>query len=114
MVIAQGEVWWAELGEPIGSAPGYTRPAVIVQSDSFNRSRIGTVLCVPVTSNTRWADAPGCVPLDAGSTGLPSDSVAVATQLLAVDRSQLLDRVGRLPDQKLELVLYAIDVVLGR
>lgn len=113
-MISQGEIWWTDFGQPIGSAPGYTRPAVVVQGDSFNRSRLGTVLCVPLTSNGRWADAPGCVPLDAVTTGLPADSVALATQLLAVDRSQLLERAGRLPDQKLELVLYAIDVVLGR
>lgn len=114
MVIAQGDVWWAELPQPIGSAPGYTRPVIVVQSDAFNRSRISTVVCVPLTTNARHADAPGQVPLNRVTTGLPKDSVANGAHIVAIDRSLLLERVGRLPDQKLELVLYAIDVVLGR
>lgn len=114
MVIAQGEIWWADLGEPIGSEPGYRRPVLVVQSDSFNRSRIGTVVCVPLTSNLRWADAPGNVALDGALTGLPKDSVANVSQVTTLDRDSLTDRVGALPDSKLELVLYGIDIVLGR
>ncbi|MCX6364783.1 MAG: type II toxin-antitoxin system PemK/MazF family toxin [Actinobacteria bacterium] len=114
MVIAQGEVWWADLEEPTGSEPGYRRPVVVVQSDSFNRSRIATVLCVPLTGNLRWADAPGNVPLGPAVTGLPRDSVANASQIMTLDRSTLTDRVGQLPHSKLDLVLCGIDVVLGR
>lgn len=113
-MIAQGEIWWADLGEPVGSAPGFRRPVVVVQSDAFNRSRISTVVCVPLTSNSRWTDAPGNVPLDAGTTGLPKDSVANASQIVSLDRSTLVERVGRLPGHKLDLVLYGVDVVLGR
>lgn len=113
-MIAQGEVWWADLGEPRGSEPGYRRPVVVVQGDSFNRSRIATVVCAPLTSNMRLADAPGNVALSADLTGLPKDSVANVSLLTALDRSVLTDRVGKLPDHKLELVLYGIDVVLGR
>jgi mRNA interferase MazF len=114
MVISQGEIWWADLAEPVGSAPGFRRPVVIVQSDSFNRSRIATVVCVPLTSNLHWADAPGNVLLTAGVTGLPKDSVANVSQPVTLDRSVLTDSVGKLPDAKLELVLYGLDVVLGR
>lgn len=114
MVIAQGEIWWADLGEPIGSEPGYRRPVLVVQSDSFNRSRIGTVVCVPLTSNLRWADAPGNVALDGALTGLPKDSVANVSQVTTLNRDALTDRVGVLPESKLELVLYGIDIVLGR
>ena len=71
MVISQGEVWWAELGLPVGSAPGFRRPVVVVQGDALNRSRIATVVCVAMTSNLAWADAPGNVLLPAGTTGLP-------------------------------------------
>lgn len=113
-MIAQGEIWWADLGEPQGSEPGYRRPVVVVQSDSFNRSRISTVVCVPLTSNLRWADAPGNVPLDASVTRLPKDSVANVSQILTLDKSVLSDRVGRLPAKKMDAVLYGIDVVLGR
>ncbi len=86
MVISQGEVWWTDLGEPVGSAPGYRRPVVVVQSDSFNRSKIATVVCVALTTNLRWADAPGNVLLTAEVTGLPKDSVANVSQIMTVDR----------------------------
>ncbi|HEX4965087.1 MAG TPA: type II toxin-antitoxin system PemK/MazF family toxin [Thermoanaerobaculia bacterium] len=58
MVIHQGEVWWADLPEPVGSEPGFRRPVIIVQTDRFNQSRIATALCVPLTSNVRLADSP--------------------------------------------------------
>jgi mRNA interferase MazF len=114
VVIAQGEIWWADLGEPQGSEPGFRRPVVVVQADSFNRSRISTVVCVPLTSNMRWADAPGNVALDSSTTGLPKDSVANVSQIVTLDRDCLTARVGTLPEAKLDLVLYGIDVVLGR
>jgi mRNA interferase MazF len=113
-VIAQGEVWWADLAEPSGSEPGFRRPVVVVQGDAFNRSRIGTVVCVALTSNPRWADAPGNVLLTARATGLPKDSVANVSQLVTIDREALTERVGTLPKKKIELVLLGIDIVLGR
>ncbi|MBI5527051.1 MAG: type II toxin-antitoxin system PemK/MazF family toxin [Deltaproteobacteria bacterium] len=113
MVISQGEVWWADLSEPGGSGPGFRRPVLIVQGDPFNRSRLATALCVPLTSNLKWADAPGNVRLAASLTGLPKDSVANVSQLVAVDRSFLTERVGKLPRSKVELVLSGIDVALG-
>lgn len=114
MVISQGEVWWADLGEPAGSEPGYRRPVVVVQGDSFNRSRISTVVCVPLTSNLRWAEAPGNVLLEAAVTGLPRDSVANVSQPVTLDRSALTGVVKQLPDHKLELILYGLDIVFGR
>jgi len=113
-VIAQGEVWWADLAEPSGSEPGFRRPVVVVQGDAFNRSRIATVVCVALTSNLRWADAPGNVLLSARTTGLPKDSVANVSQLVTLDREALTEPVGALPAKKLELVLLGIDIVLGR
>ena len=114
MVIGQGEVWWADLPEPTGSGPGFRRPVVVVQGDALNRSRLATVVCVPLTSNLRWADAPGNVPLAARLTGLPKDSVANVSAIVALDRALLTERVGRLSRAKVELLLAGIDVVLGR
>lgn len=113
-MISQGDVWWADLAEPRGSEPGYRRPVLIVQGDAFNRSSIATVVVAPLTSNVRWADAPGNVLLKARSTGLPRDSVANVSQIVAVDRTALTDRVGRISPPKLDLVLRGIEVVLGR
>ncbi|MBU2601162.1 MAG: type II toxin-antitoxin system PemK/MazF family toxin [Actinobacteria bacterium] len=114
MVISQGEVWWADLADPAGSEPGFRRPVVIVQGDSFNRSRLATVVCVALTSNLRWAEAPGNVLLTTKTTGLPKDSVANVSQIVTLDRGSLVERVGVLPGKKLELVLLGVDVVLGR
>lgn len=114
MVIAQGDVWWAELAEPRASEPGFRRPVIVVQGDSLNRSRIATVVCVAVTSNLKWAIAPGNVLLPAGNAGLPKDSVANVSQIVTLDRSVFADRVGRLPYTLLQLVLAGIDLVLGR
>ncbi len=113
MVIGQGEVWWADIGEPIGSAPGFRRPVVVVQSDAINRSRIGTVVCVPMTSNLKWANAPGNVLLKANLTGLPKDSVANVSQVVALDKDQLTERSSKLPRRKLQAILNGIDVIAG-
>jgi mRNA interferase MazF len=114
VVIAQGEVWWADLPSPTGSGPGFRRPVVVVQGDAFNRSRISTVVCVPLTSNLKWAGASGNVSLPARLSGLPKDSVANVSQIISVDRNLLTERAGKLSRSKLELILSGIDVVLGR
>lgn len=114
MVISQGDVWWADLAEPTGAEPGFRRPVVVVQCDAFNRSRIATVVCVLLTGNLRLADAPGNVAVSVEMTGLPNDSVANVSQILALDKRTLTERVGALPDSKLDLVLFGIDVVLAR
>ncbi|WP_089936078.1 type II toxin-antitoxin system PemK/MazF family toxin [Candidatus Entotheonella palauensis] len=112
MVVAQGEVWWADLPEPAGSGPGFRRPVLIVQGDALNRSRLATVICVPLTSNLRWADAPGNVLLASRSTGLPRDSVANVSQIVALDRSLLTEQVGRLSRRQIELVLRGLELIL--
>jgi len=87
---------------------------IVVQGDALNRSRISTTVCVPLTSNLKWGLAPGNLRLTARLTGLPKDSVANVSQIVAVDKDFLTDRVGKLPRHKLELVLSGIDVVLGK
>jgi mRNA interferase MazF len=86
---------------------------VVAQSDAFNRSRIRTVVCVPLTSNLRWADAPGNVLLDEGVTGLPRASVANVSQITTLDRDWLTDKAGELSERELQLVLSGIEVLLG-
>ncbi|MBN2581367.1 MAG: type II toxin-antitoxin system PemK/MazF family toxin [Pirellulales bacterium] len=114
MVISQGDIWWADLPEPTGSGPGFRRPIVVVQGDALNRSRIATVVCVPLTSNLKWADAPGNVHLTPRLTGLPKESVANVSQVVTLDKSSLTEHLGKLPPSKLKLILSGIDVVLGR
>jgi mRNA interferase MazF len=114
VVIEQSEVWWADLEEPAGSEPGYRRPVIVVQCNAINRSLIATVLCVPLTSNLKWADAPGNVLLPKAETGLPLDSVANVSLTVALDRQVLTDRVRKIPRRRLELVSAGIDTILGR
>ena len=114
MVIAQAEVWWADFPEPIGSEAGFRRPVVVVQGDALNRSRISTIVCVPLTSNLKWALAPGNVQLTPRDTGLSRQSVANVSLIVAVDRALLTDRTGKLPPKKMQQVLTGIDTILGR
>ena len=114
MVISQGEIWWADSPDPTGSGPGFRRPVAVVQSDPLNQSRISSVVCVPLTSNLKWALAPGNVSLSARSTGLPKDSVANVSQVISLDKSLLTECTGKLPRPKLELLFSGIDLVLGR
>jgi|SRR5205809_1600097 len=114
MVISQGDIVWAEIPVPSGSEPGFRRPIVVVQGEAFNRSEIATVVCVPLTSNLRWADAPGNVMLPRKSTGLAKDSVANVSQILTIDREFLGRRVGTISKSDLQSILAGIDIVLGR
>jgi mRNA interferase MazF len=114
VVISQGDICWASLADPTGSGPGYRRPVVIIQGDAFNASRLATTVVVPLTSNLRWSSAPGNVLLAAKTTGLPLDSVANISQIIAVDRNILSDRMSRLAPTDIELILGGIDLMLGR
>ncbi len=99
---------------PGGSGPGFRRPLVVVQGNPLNRSRLPTVVCVPLTSNLVWESAPGNTLLPAKATGLPKDSVANASQLFAIDRRFLSTRVGKVAPKQLAQIMASIDVVLGR
>ena len=87
---------------------------VVVQGDAFNASRLATVVVVPLTSNLRWAAAPGNVVIPARRSGLPKDSVANVSQIVTIDRGVLSERVAHLAQSEVELILAGIDVVLGR
>jgi mRNA interferase MazF len=114
VVISQGEIWWADLPAPAGSGPGFRRPVAVVQCDALNQSRIATVVCVPLTSNLKWALAPGNVSLSTRVTGLPKDSVANVSQIITLDKSLLTERVSKLPRPNLEMLFSGVDLVLGR
>jgi len=112
--LAQGQVWWAELPAAIGSGPGYRRPVVVVQGNAFNRSRIRTVVIVPLTSNLQRGNDPGNVLLSSERTGLPQDSVANGSLVAAIDRGILDELVGQLSERLTQRVLDGIALVLGQ
>ena len=112
-MVARGEVWWADFGEPFGSEPGYERPVLVVSSDRYNRSRIGTVIVTALTSNMRLAAAPGNVELEQGDEGLPKDCVVNVSQTLVVDRLRMVRAIGVLPRHLMNRVDAGLRLVLA-
>ena len=96
-MVNRGEIWWVDFGEPFGSEPGFRRPALVVSSDRFNRSRVATVMVTVITSNLRVAAAPGNVELPVGTANLGKPSVVNVSQTLVVDRARLVELIGTLP-----------------
>ncbi len=113
MVIERGQIWWADLGEPSGSEPGFRRPILVVQSDAFNRSRLRTVVAVILTSNLRLVEAPGNVLVPAKTSGLRKDSVVNVSQIITVDRDFLSQPAGRIRGQLLKDVENGLRLVLA-
>ncbi|HEX6710961.1 MAG TPA: type II toxin-antitoxin system PemK/MazF family toxin [Rubrobacter sp.] len=109
----RGEVWWAELSEPVVSEPGYRRPVFIVQSDDFNSSRIRTVIAVVLTTNLHLAEAPGNVPVSKEDAALPTDSVANVSQIITLDKTFLKERVSRVSDRIMMSVEDGIRTVIA-
>lgn len=109
----RGEIWWASLPEPAGSMPGYRRPVIIVQADSFNVSRIATVVVVPLTTNLRLARAPGNFLLTAKQSGLARDSIVNVSQILTVDKSFLTEPAGQLQLKTLKRIEDGLRMVLA-
>ena len=109
----RGEIWWAGLAAPKGSGPGYRRPVLILQADSFNRSKINTVIAAVISSNIRLADAPGNVFLSRRKSGLPKDSVVNVSHLVTLDRKCLGSRAGRLSPGNMSTVDDGLRLVLS-
>ena len=110
--LQRGEIWWADLPEPRRSEPGYRRPVLVIQANSFNRSRIQTVLVAAITGNVELAAAPGNVLLAADSAGLPRDSVVNVSQILTLDRAFLTEHAGTLSPRMQRVVDVGLRSVL--
>ena len=108
MVIRQGDVFWIDLGDPSGSAPGYRHPHVVIQNNLFNRSRINTVVVCVITSNLKRAAAPGNVLLEKGEANLPKRSVVNVSQIFTVDKADLVEKIGPLSPQRVRQILDGV------
>jgi len=113
-LIKQGDIYWAALPAPRGSEPGHDRPVVVVQQTAINNSDIRTVLCVPLTTNMRLANAPGNVLLSVRESALAQPSVANVSQVITLDKRFLKQYVATLPGEVLETILGGIDLMIGR
>jgi mRNA interferase MazF len=109
----RGEIWWASLTSPDGSGPGYRRPVLIVQANSFNESLISTILVAVITSNLTLAQAPGNVRISKSDSGLPKASVVNISQVLTIDRQFLTELIGALPGRIMDRVNEGLKLVLS-
>jgi mRNA interferase MazF len=105
MVINQGDIFWVELDDPIGSEPGYRHPHVVIQNNVFNRSRLNTVVVCALTSNLKRGSVPGNVLLEPKEANLPKQSVVVISQLFTVDKTQLGEHIGTLSNKRVRQIL---------
>ena len=105
MVVNQGDIYWVSLKEPNGSEPGYIHPHVVIQDNVINRSRINTVIVCALTTNSKRANAPGNVLLEAGEANLPKQSIVVVSQVSTVDKTQLGEYIGSLTRQRIDQIL---------
>ena len=103
--INRGDLFWIEPDESRGSIPGSPHPHVVIQDDVFNRSRISTVVVCALTSNLKRANEPGNVLLEVGEGNLTRQSVVVVSQVSAVYKARLGERIGALSDGRVEQVL---------
>ena len=111
MVIEQGEIYWVDLGEPGGSAPGYRHPHIVVQNNLFNASTINTVVMCVLTSNLKRGLSPGNVVLKKGEANLPKKSVVNITQIYTVDKNDLVEKMGKISTEKLREILKGIQLL---
>lgn len=113
MVVPQrGEIWWADLSDPVGSGSGYRRPVLVIQSNSFNASALKTTIVAAITGNLDAGNAPGNVRLSRSASRLSRPSVNV-TQLLAIDRSLLLERVGQISSRSMNSIAEGLRLALA-
>lgn len=111
MVINQGDVFWIDLGEPSGSEPAYRHPHVVVQNNVFNRSQINTVIVCAITSNLKRASSPGNVLLKKNEAKLPKASVVNISQIFTVNKSDLIQKIGRLSRNRIDQILDGIKLI---
>ena len=111
--LRRGAIWWADLGEPGGSEPGYRRPVLIVQEDHFNQSNLATVIVLSLTSNLRYQNMPGNVLLPRTKSGLAKDSIINVTQLVTIDKHWIEEYVADAPASVMVQVDQGLSLILG-
>ena len=109
----RGELWWADLGMPFGSEPGYIRPVLIIQNDFINKSKINTTIVVPLTTNLLLADAPGNVFVMKSASKLKKDSVILVSQIEVIDRCRLIEKITKMDRAIIEKTENGIMLILG-
>lgn len=108
----QGDIFWVDLGNPVGSAPGYLRPAVVIQNDALNASRIRTTIVCPLTTNLKRAASPGNVLLEEEEANLPRQSVVNVSQIYTISKYQLGDYIGTLSAKRVRQIVDGVQLLI--
>ncbi|UJS24827.1 type II toxin-antitoxin system PemK/MazF family toxin [Thiothrix winogradskyi] len=114
MVIKQGEIYWVDLGEPTGSAPGYRHPHLVLQNDVFNASLISTVVVCSLTSNLKRAQSPGNVLLNKGEANLSKASVVNVSQIYTVNKDELTEKIGNVSAERMQEIIAGVQLLIER
>ena len=109
----RGETWWADIGIPFGSEPGFHFPVLTIQDDAFNKSTINTIIVIPLTTNLLLENAPGNVLLTREESGLSKNSVIIVSQIGVIDKSRLFKLATKLDKGSIEEVEHGLKLVLG-
>jgi mRNA interferase MazF len=112
MVIKQGDIYWLDLGEPVGAQSAYRHPHVVIQNNIFNQSQIATTVVCALTSNLKRANAPGNILLEENEANLPKQSVVNVSQIFTVSKEQLQQKIGTLNQARIEQILAGIKLVI--
>ena len=104
----RGEIWLADLGEPIGHEQGMRRPVVVVSAQPWLDSNPPVIAVVPVTRTRR--DRPTHVEIEAGVSGLRASSYAKCDDVRSISPERLERRFG-IADP---MAVLAIDTIIRR
>ena len=106
--MTRGELYWVDFGVPIGSAAGFRRPALVLQSDEYNDTAMNTVVVVPFTSNLNLADYKPNVYVTAEESGLSKNSVAIVPLVTALDKTCFIEKISSLPFSVVDEIFNAV------
>ena len=104
----RGEIWWVDFGIPFGSEVGFRRPVIILQNNALNESRLRTVVVLPLTSNTVYAELPNNTLLEKSITNLTKDAVTQPHLIVHIDKSRLLEKVHKLDDEIMNKIMSGV------
>jgi len=110
--IRQGDIYWVDLGVPRGSEPGYRHPHVVIQNNVFNQSKINTVVVCALTSNLKRGRAPGNVLLQKGEGNIKRDSVVNISQIITVNKSDLIEKIGSVSQSRVAEIIEGIELLI--
>ena len=110
-IIQKGDIFYANLGETVGSEQSGIRPVLVIQNDVGNKFS-PTVIITPLTSKAKKLTQPTHVEMGR-RFGLTEHSYALLEQIRTIDRARLLDYVGHADDSVMRRVDKALRVSLN-